>query len=533
MGKSLTHHKKRLLRTLLCTFLLTVMFALSAFAETIYLDANGNVLQSASSTQVATTITLTNGKVTSVVGSGTNYGAYTDQVNEYKNGGSGSGSDTGAGGSGTGESTSDSGLSTDEKKDIIRNGPIFGLFLTEMKAIYGSNTMTLGAAADGTINSSNVLNPIALLGATYGLVTGIIDQTTGGTIYAVFTALAVTLMIIYFLADLTSKDIPQNFGTNSGDLLFFIKPFSKLVIGIAILIAVPKIIGAVLSLSQFVFKVALHELANAGTPSASAVLSPIKSIITLVSIGLGIFGVFLMIPGLVSFLKGVTEHDGGERTEGARKLALAVVVIAIAIITTRFSAPIEHMITGATSTVPSWNSGANGQTFDAEDIALQILEAADVKVAKKLSIVDILTNFFKMIGMMILMLIPYIIGVVADVLLVWTVVSRMFNMVLQAVLAPLAFTDFYSERPFTDTRAFSFCRDFLGLCFQSTVILLAFAVSEKLMATFTEALTSSISGNFGSLAAVTQVALFLAVLRITQATVVMGSGGLAKKAFGA
>ena len=117
--------------------------------------------------------------------------------------------------------------------------------------------------------------------------------------------------------------------------------------------------------------------------------------------------------------------------------------------------------------------------------------------------------------------------------LLWTVLSRMFAIILHSILAPLAFTDLYTDRAFTDTRAFGYCREFIGICFQSLVILLTFAVSQSIISTLTSYLLDGFTVSTFDLKVLSQFAVFLSATKVAQATTVMGSAALAKKLFGA
>ena len=398
-----------------------------------------------------TTITLKDGAITNVsptpIKNG-NYGEYTDRINQYlenKENGTGNATSGAVAGSGSGSTTgsaTESGASEEDEKAAAPNIVFYQMLLGEVSTIYGSSTISMGAASGNEeINATNVVNPVFLLGITYDKVTEIVDDYTGGAIYSVLTAIACAFMIVFFLSDMTSKDIPQNFGQGGGDLLFFIKPFSKLIIGMLLLIVAPKIINGILAISQFVYEVAV----NAVDAAAS-----------------------------------------------------------------------------------------DGSIITPEDLAFGMMKASGVVFIKP-SIVDSITNFGTMLGLVLPLALPYLIATVSNLLLIWTVLSRMFNLILQAIIAPLAFTDFYSERPFTDTRAFGFCRDFLGLCFQSTVIILAFAVTQSLISTLTSDLVSGLStgGAIAGFGKISEIALFLSAIKITQATVVMGSAQLSKKVWGA
>ena len=72
-----------------------------------------------------------------------------------------------------------------------------------------------------------------------------------------------------------------------------------------------------------------------------------NTVFTLVSVALGVFGSFILIPGILAFIKAVTDHEGGDRSAGAQKIAFGVVVILMAVAVKAFEAPILSMINAA------------------------------------------------------------------------------------------------------------------------------------------------------------------------------------------
>lgn len=72
--------------------------------------------------------------------------------------------------------------------------------------------------------------------------------------------------------------------------------------------------------------------------------SIINTVFNLISVTLGVFGSFILIPGIIAFFKAVTDHEGGDRSAGAQKIAFGVVVILMAIAVFNFKTPILTMI---------------------------------------------------------------------------------------------------------------------------------------------------------------------------------------------
>lgn len=428
------------IRLLLLTGIMTIMFTISAFAETIYLNASGQKVE-ASSQLISTTITLKDGVITNVspAPDGTkNYGEYTDKVNQYiQNKNNGGPTDGNLAGSG---SNIDQTLEESEE-EAVKKVPLYNVLLQEIDTLYGSNLIDVANSTSTHITKDNVTNPLVLLNATFDTVNPIIDAYSQSKIFMALTAIACTFIVIFFCVDITSKDVPQNFG-NNGDFFFFIKPFAKLVIAIVVLLFVPKIIKGILLLSQYTFSTALSSMKDMVSSNTSATI------------------------------------------------------------------------------------------ISSEEMCFQIVKGLGIKITKP-NPLDTIGAFFQMIGVVISFMFPWIIAILANMALLWTVLSRMFAIILHSILAPLAFTDLYTDRAFTDTRAFGYCREFIGICFQSLVILLTFAVSQSIISTLTSYLLDGFTVSTFDLKVLSQFAVFLSATKVAQATTVMGSAALAKKLFGA
>lgn len=89
-------------------------------------------------------------------------------------------------------------------------------------------------------------------------------------------------------------------------------------------------------------------MAAGGADAVNAQLTGIMdTVFTLISVALGVFGSFILIPGILAFIKAVTDHEGGDRSAGAQKIAFGVVVILMAVAVKAFEKPILDMITAA------------------------------------------------------------------------------------------------------------------------------------------------------------------------------------------
>lgn len=127
---------------------------------------------------------------------------------------------------------------------------------------------------------------------------------------------------------------------------------------------------------------------------------------------------------------------------------------------------------------------------------------------------------------------PVVIAAVAHLGLILLVLSRMLALISQIIIAPSAFTGSYSNHSFTDTRAFRFCRDFLGLFFQCTVVILAFVVTQNLISTLIGGLVAGLFEDGVITGFDVKIVYFLSALKIIQTVIVIGLAQLSKKVFG-
>lgn len=88
-------------------------------------------------------------------------------------------------------------------------------------------------------------------------------------------------------------------------------------------------------------------LADGGGTVQGQLEGIMNTVFTLVSVALGVFGSFILIPGILAFIKAVTDHEGGDRSAGAQKIAFGVVVILMAVAVKAFETPILAMINAA------------------------------------------------------------------------------------------------------------------------------------------------------------------------------------------
>lgn len=96
----------------------------------------------------------------------------------------------------------------------------------------------------------------------------------------------------------------------------------------------------------FMFGAPMVALAD-GAAVQAQLKTIMDTVFTLISVALGVFGSFILIPGILAFIKAVTDHEGGDRSAGAQKIAFGVVVILMAIAVKAFETPILTMITSA------------------------------------------------------------------------------------------------------------------------------------------------------------------------------------------
>lgn len=146
-----------------------------------------------------------------------------------------------------------------------------------------------------------------------------------------------------------------------------------------------------------------------------------------------------------------------------------------------------------------------------------------------LGIVDTFRNTLPFFSVFMAFMVPWLVSLATDLASVWVVYSRTAQIIIMAAGAPLAMADLYGEHPLRETRAFGYIREFAGLCFQSVVIALVFLAMDMVMAVFLEHFSGQASGGMGSIGELMTMGLKIAVFRLVQVGLVVGSANRAKK----
>ncbi len=146
-----------------------------------------------------------------------------------------------------------------------------------------------------------------------------------------------------------------------------------------------------------------------------------------------------------------------------------------------------------------------------------------------LGIVDTFKNIVPFISVFVAFMLPWLISLAASLVSVWVVYSRTAQIIVMALGAPLAMSDLYGEHPLRDTRAFQYIKEFAGLCFQSVVIAAVFIALNMVMAVFLEHFTEQVAAGGSGIGNLMAVGLKIAVFKLVQVGLIVGSGNRAKK----
>lgn len=146
-------------------------------------------------------------------------------------------------------------------------------------------------------------------------------------------------------------------------------------------------------------------------------------------------------------------------------------------------------------------------------------------------IVDTFKNIPGFISIVLAFAIPWLISIAADLVTAWVIYSRTVNIIVRTMAAPLAFSDLYSDKSFRDTHAFSFIREYTGLCFQSVVIVIIMAAMNIIMGILIKNLDAI--GAWSTFKEIQQLGLKISVFKLVQVGVLIGSANTAKKLMGA
>lgn len=139
-------------------------------------------------------------------------------------------------------------------------------------------------------------------------------------------------------------------------------------------------------------------------------------------------------------------------------------------------------------------------------------------------------NIMAQLQIIVAFIFPWVISLISSVFGIWVIYTRTVNIILTAIMAPLSMSDLYSEHPLRETKAWNYIKEFAGLCFQSVVIVAAYAVTAAIMSISMQSLNLSSDMAMGDLMI---VALKISVYKAVQVGVVMGSANRAKKVMAA
>ena len=146
-----------------------------------------------------------------------------------------------------------------------------------------------------------------------------------------------------------------------------------------------------------------------------------------------------------------------------------------------------------------------------------------------LGIVDTFKNIIPFISVFVAFMLPWLISLAAGLVSVWVVYSRTAQIIVMALGAPLAMSDLYGEHALRDTRGFQYIKEFAGICFQSVVIAAVFIALNMVMAVFLEHFTKQVEAGGNSVGDLMALGLKIAVFKLVQVGLIVGSGNRAKK----
>lgn len=165
------------------------------------------------------------------------------------------------------------------------------------------------------------------------------------------------------------------------------------------------------------------------------------------------------------------------------------------------------------------------------DVVDKVLTASGY--VKGASMVDFIRyNLPATISIVFSFAIPWLIGLVCNFLLVYVILSRIVNIVVQGAISPIAMADIFGNgNNIRDTKAWGYVRHFAGLCFQSVVIVVILYAVNALIGTYVTQLVEGLNNtiNFGDLV---NLAIQITVLKVVQVGSAMGSANIANRLFG-
>lgn len=142
------------------------------------------------------------------------------------------------------------------------------------------------------------------------------------------------------------------------------------------------------------------------------------------------------------------------------------------------------------------------------------------------SLVHMPANITALVGGIIEFFIPFIISGISALGIIFVVFSRVLELVVRAVFAPLAMTDCYKSGE--NTHGFRYIMEFFGIAFQSLAIFAVLWVSTLVCGMFTASLKAS---GATDLNAAHQLAIYIAGLKLAQLVMLMKTSSITKSVF--
>lgn len=321
--------------------------------------------------------------------------------------------------SGTGDGSGTSGDGTDASTEED-----YGIAGFMLDTVFGSSDSN----SDSLVG--DLANPLQMLADSFDDIIATMDEFVEQPFYYAVQAIAITLTLFYFMTGLITRDLSQNFGKPTLEMIA--RPFGRVIVVIVFIMNCWMLCQFFLTLSQF----ALSQVASLANTESSSVILDIKNVVM---------------------------------------------------------------------TACGWKSVKDANVLD--------------------KIFNSMGNIGVTIQVVIAFLVPFVVTIFCNVAAVWVVLSRTINIVIYSVLGPLALSDLYGEQHFKDTRAFGWIKKYFALGMQSTVIVLAYYVTNQicgqiLTQIFANASTAGSSLTFGQ---IVNFASYVAVLKVVQIGAVITS----------
>lgn len=140
-------------------------------------------------------------------------------------------------------------------------------------------------------------------------------------------------------------------------------------------------------------------------------------------------------------------------------------------------------------------------------------------------------NIGAMISGVVTLILPYIISLICNVGIFFTIFSRILEIGVHLTLSPLAMTDIYKGGD--HARGMRYLYEFFGLCFQSVAIMVVFLASNMVSATLINELISVFEERAGmGIAGISQIAMALSAINLAKLVIMLRTASISKSAFG-